>query len=66
MRPRSVLLEATKDFDLNNLSDEEEDVIFQSPFIFLAFLVEACGLWNGKSQYHSVVTIADEAHVTFT
>ena len=66
MRPRTVLLEETKDFDLLNLTQEQESVICKSPFIFLVLLAEACGFWDGKIQYHAVVTIADEAHVIFT
>ena len=66
MRPRTLLLDAVDGFDLNNLSDKQKETIFQSPFIFLVFLAEACGFWDGKSQYHSAVSIADEGHILFT
>ena len=64
-RPREAVLTLTDGWDLNELDESQEDQLLASPFVFMAFVSEACGWWDGESVYHQSVTLQDEAYAQF-
>ena len=64
-RPRKNLLDMTAGWDLDVLSGDQLQSILSSSFIFMVFIVENCGFWDGDTPYHSSATVFDESHVIF-
>ena len=66
MRPREALLNEIHDWDLTKVTAEQKKILIASPFIFLVFLVETCGYWDGSTAYHITTTPSDEGYVIFS
>ena len=53
-------------WDLDNLTGVQIEQLRNSPFLFMVFMSEVCGWWDGEDWYHHSVTPADEGYMVYT
>ena len=56
----------TEGWDLMNMTDEQKEQFRNSSFVFLMFMSEVCGWWDGEVTYHHAVTTSDESYIVYT
>ena len=60
-----ILLDFYPDTLVADLNDEQQLEIWKSGFFFLTFIGEACGLFDGTSEFNATFTAYDEANIIF-